>query len=565
MAGAGTASLRSSIFWTLSIRFMGVVLLALHSDAHTSKIFDVKLVVLNAPRLGRQLVGNVSYHARKPSNTGEFVLYSLVFGPNAIKPGPELQTGTRVYLIVDLDLSGFIPDAANQGAAGASGTLYVTSWVLNSDGVSNDPLNPNSNVYYTGFRPLMLSTAVWVVNEVCGTSVEGTLTVEDVSGILFGPPPGAALRSPGPLDQHRPLLGLNRLLYECSYGNIILKRSNTIILSLSLPCGGTRPNNATWNSTSGACGDNELLGWMEYAVSNTPQVLGIDPSQFRRRVLVLPSASGTGGSLCPSWQQRGSYGCDENQGCDIWVRGERDHLLQWLLAQIGASMLLQPATSSANPSGVNPLVSSGQPTDPSCALGSAEGDYQCFNGPNAFKLLLASPWKQVYDDSNLVVGVKETVTLRPAALSANNLLLVVSKRKPSPSTAPRPLYGQYRAPVGGDAGLPAAVAGRLVLHSVNVDSPPLGLEPGTPTVLLAALDVGQSYRFQPAKVLVRFKSWTPPDKKDVGGVTGGSATVSICRYDGLSETGKCQDGIDNDCDGLTDEDDPDCQTKDKAS
>ncbi|GLI66741.1 hypothetical protein VaNZ11_010689 [Volvox africanus] len=573
MAGPGTASLRSCSPCTLCIELMILVLLALNSDARILETFRAKLVVLNAPRHGRQLVGDVSYHARTRSSTGELVLYSLVFGPDAFKPGPELKTGVLVQLTVDLDLSGIVPDAANQGAAfaGVPGTLYVTSWVEESYGGTTDPLNPVSNVYYTGSKPLLLSAAVWVVNEVCGTRVERALTVEDVSAVLFGPPAGAALRSPGLPDQHFPLLGLNRLLYECSYGNFILKRSSTVVLSLALPCSGARPNGASWSSSpgsegvTGACGNNELWGWMEYAVSITRQVRDIDTSQFRRRVLVLPPVGGSGGSLCPSWQQRGSYGCDEDHGCDIWIRGERDHLLQWLVAQIGASMLLQPATSSANPSGLNPLVNSGQPTDPSCALGAAEGTYQCFNGPNAFKLLLSNPWVQIDSKSGLGVGDTKVVTLPPAALSADHLLLVLLNRKTPSSAAPHPLYVQYREPVGGDAGLPATTAGRLVLHSVNTTTTPVGLTGAPPTVFLAAMGVGQSYRYQPANVLIRFTHRTFPVAEDVGGVTGGSATVAVCRYQGFSETGgECEDGLDNDCDGLVDVDDPDCQVVDEV-
>ncbi|GIL60942.1 hypothetical protein Vafri_15771 [Volvox africanus] len=568
MAGVGTASLRSSRSCTLCIKLMVLLLLALHSDARGPETFEAKLVVLNAPRHGQHFVGNVSYHARKRSATGEIVLYSLVFGPNAFKPEPDLQTGDLVQLTVDMDLSGVVPDAADQGAAfaGVPGTLYVIFWTKLSYGGAADPLNPVSNVYYTGFKPLLLSTAVWVVNEVCGTRVEGALTVEDVSAVLFGPPPGAALRSPGPPDQHFPLLGLNRLLYECSYGNIILKQSKTIVLSLSLPCSGERPNGASWSSSpgsegvGGACGNNEIWGWVEYAISSTRQAWGIDTSQFRRRVLVLPPTGASGGSLCPSWQQRGSYGCDEDHGCDMWIRGERDHLLQWLVTQIGASMLLQPATSSANPAGLNPLVTSGQPTDPSCALGSAAGTFQCFNGPNAFKLLLSDPSERIDNrSSDFGVGMIKEVKLSPAALTADHLLLVVPNWKTSSSAAPRPLYVQYRGPVGGDAGLSAAIAGRLVLHSVNTTMPPVGRTAAPPTVFLAAVDVGQSYRFQPANVLLRFKQRTLPTAEDVGGVTGGSATVALCRYHGMSETGgECVDGIDNDCDGLVDGDDPDC-------
>lgn len=37
-----------------------------------------------------------------------------------------------------------------------------------------------------------------------------------------------------------------------------------------------------------------------------------------------------------------------------------------------------------------------------------------------------------------------------------------------------------------------------------------------------------------------------------------TAEVELCRHQASSEVGRCNDGLDNDCDGLPDELDPDC-------
>ncbi|GLC58685.1 hypothetical protein PLESTB_001388000 [Pleodorina starrii] len=535
----------------------------------------------------------------------EWVVYSLVFGPNAAKPGAELKTGDAVQLVVDLDQSGFVPGAATPGAAfaGAPGSLYVWSW---SGLPPTGPTDPSSGsaVYYSGgLTPLRLSAVVWVVTGVCGREVEGGLTAQDVSEALFGPPAGAALRSPGPPAKHYPAMPLSRLLHDCSYGNITLKRSSTLVLNLSLPCGGMRPNGAVWNATrgsapttgiTGACGHNELWGWMEYALQNARQVLGVDTSAFRRRILVLPPAptsTSTGGSgsgdgsgawLCPAWQQRGSFGCDEALGCDMWIQGglrssRPQQLLQRLMTQLGSSLVLQPAAVSTRPTGASPLLTTRAPSDPTCPMGSeaqeaedgeGQGSFKCFNGPNAHKLRLAQTALRLDAGSNLWEGSTRVVRLPPAALSPTNLLLVLPNWLPTSAATVRPLYGQYRAPVGGDAGLftspsssSSSAPGRLVLHSVDSSVPPLGSEagPAVGSVLLAALSPGESYRFEPGKVLVRFQSVAPPAAEDAGGVTGGSATVSVCRYSVVSEAGyDCYDGIDNDCNGLVDFADPAC-------
>ncbi|EFJ45818.1 hypothetical protein VOLCADRAFT_105831 [Volvox carteri f. nagariensis] len=526
MAGNPSAWLPKSLLGRiLCIKLIGIWVLTLPLDAISIDQFQAKLVVLNAPRYGQQLVGSTSYHVRKYSN-GEWVLYSLVFGPNVVPPGPELKTGDAVELIVDLDKSGFVASTSNPSAVfgGPPGTLYVWSWSGVPDSNIDYPLYPSSSVYYTGdtANPLRLSMAVWVITSVCGSPVASPMTAQRVSEVLFGAPAGAALRPPAAKNPVAPPLALNRLLSECSYGNIALKRSNTLVLNLSLPCSGTRPNGAKWDASpgsagiSGACGMDELFGWMEYAVQFTRQTRpGFDPSAYSRRVLVLPPADspipGYGGALCPDWQQRGSFGCDETEGCDIWIRGDSSpssssgRLLQRFSTQLGSSMLLQPAetsssiTSTALTTLTASTATSQQPTDPTCPLGSTDaGAYSCFNGPNAYKLYLAEPVHR---------------------FDVNNIGLL------------------------------------------NATQPPQGLEPAPPSVLLAALSPGESYWFDPAKIVVRFQSLAPPPEEDAAGLTGGEALLELCRYTARTEAdgmGGCFDGMDNDCDGLVDYEDEDC-------
>ncbi|KXZ46312.1 hypothetical protein GPECTOR_45g182 [Gonium pectorale] len=252
----------------------------------------------------------------------------------------------------------------------------------------------------------------------------------EVTEALFGPEPGAGLRPPAPARDaarpRRPTTTLERFWDECSYGVVQMKRRDSLVLGLTLPCGGLRANGATWSAGGGgaggagggnggaggggSCGDDELWGFMEYAVNHTTQVLGLDLSPYLRRVLLLPPATragsgaaaaasstagggnGTsvsagggngasaGGPLCRGWQQRGSLGCDGGRGCDIWIQeADPSRLLQAAITQLGASMGLRHAAAQeaaaeagagAEAGAASSSSGSWPPTDPSCPMGA---------------------------------------------------------------------------------------------------------------------------------------------------------------------------------------------------
>ncbi|PNH05434.1 hypothetical protein TSOC_008315 [Tetrabaena socialis] len=88
----------------------------------------------------------------------------------------------------------------------------------------------------------------------------------------------------------------------------------------------------------------------------------------------------------------------------------------------------------------------------------------------------------------------------------------------------------------------------------------LRFAPGQP--LPDDLVTGEAFLFEAGRLFIRYTELVPPPASDDGGVSGGSASVSLCRYlvtaEGDAEAG-CSNGVDDDCDGLTDEEDPDCQ------
>ncbi|KAG2487502.1 hypothetical protein HYH03_013920 [Edaphochlamys debaryana] len=527
-----------------------------------------RLVVLNEPRFSNSIIAPASYLLWLfDSQAFDFVLYTLRLAPG-LPPPEDYLTGETIDLFINATLSGPYPGSLGP-SLGPAGTLYVVDYSRTTISIVPPP-DPS---------PLPLPTVVWVATSVCGRGESGYLGQEDVALTFFGPPPGSAT-SPAPAGRLPPMT-LERLLGSCTFGGIQIHRSNTLIMNVTLPCSGTLKNGARWNATGGQCGTNELFGWMEAAAAAT-RATGLDPAVYPRRMLLLPRAAPP---LCRSWQQRGTYGCDSRLGCDMWLRADRNRLLEWALTQLGSSLGLRPAT--APPSGVagegvqppptaTPAAladtASWPPSDPYCAMGAAQGGYRCFNGPNSFKLGVASPVRTLTSE-NLSFGATYQVTL-PASTATPVSLLVLETSRPGPVpspgvTPPRPgpvLFAQYRTDDGGDAGLARGTEGRVSLHLSNVSLTWQAgdrLSAGPRSRLLASLAPGQQYRYAASRIAITFVGLgsAPAPGSDPGGVAPPPARVTACVFFSDNEAdgdNGCFDGVDNDCDGLIDNQDPDC-------
>ncbi|KAG2424796.1 hypothetical protein HXX76_014220 [Chlamydomonas incerta] len=546
-----------------------------------------RLLALNEPRKADKLVGAPTFAFFYPEDTFVYQIKWKGVAP----PDSYFKSGDAVQLTVDLDASGPVPNPGpiNEEAAGPPGLLVVTAWLPLVFGIpAAEPL---------GQSPLR--AAVWVVTSVCGQPVEGGMSVQEVEEVLFGPPPGAATAtSTNTTSRTRaaslPRISLSRLLDTCSagvlaanvpdiFGNAItppagggaISRAGSIVKALELPCAGYSGTGAAWSAAPDSpCGGNELWGWMEYARDNTPELADLDgtgmPPRYLRRLLVLPVPT-PAWPVCRAWQQRGSLGCDAVAGCPMWVKGDRGKLLEWAATQFGASLTLRPAaaalTAAARP------AAGGDPSDP---LGSPEGGYRCFNAPHAYKLGFASAVRTFDAASRGYIESNPTQVLLPASTTNPvNTLLINPNWPPFPPPAVPParppplLYAQYRSRLDGDAGLAASVRERVLLHTLNasldVGSGALGTQqPSPPPVLVAALQPGQLYRYTAGGVVVKFEALQPPadgGASDPAGVVGGVARVTVCGYRVAVESaaeGGCSNGIDDDCDGLVDEADPDC-------
>lgn len=86
---------------------------------------------------------------------------------------------------------------------------------------------------------------------------------QDVRTAYFGSSGGGlrgASRSPSSS------ITLEWLWERCAYNAITFKAAHNLVVSVSLPCAGTRDNGAPFNGAA-ACGVNELLGWSEAATA----------------------------------------------------------------------------------------------------------------------------------------------------------------------------------------------------------------------------------------------------------------------------------------------------------
>ncbi|PNW83274.1 hypothetical protein CHLRE_05g232600v5 [Chlamydomonas reinhardtii] len=542
--------------------------------------FEGRLLVLNEPRKADKLVASPTFAFYYPD---DYFVYQIKW-QGVAPPDAFYKTGDAIRLVVDLDASGTIPNPNENPSAGPPGLLVVIAWEPMVFGTpASEPL---------GQSPLR--AAVWVVTSVCGRPVQGGMSVQEVEEIIFGPPPGAAGTSTSTRATALPRTSLSRLLDTCSAGVLAasvydifsggvpapagggaISRAGSIVKALELPCEGYSGTGAAWSARpNSACGWNELWGWLEYARDSTPELGQFGTSdfpRFLRQLLVLPPPTGSGWPVCKAWQQRGSLGCDAGAGCAMWVKADRANLLEWAATQFGASLTLRPAAAGLV-AGQRP-VAGGDPSDP---LGSPEGGYRCFNAPHAYKLGFASAVSTFDATNRAFIESNPTQVLLPASTTNPVNTLVVNPTWPPfpPPAGPPPpqppvLYGQYRSRLDGDAGLAPSVRERLLLHTLNatldVSSGALGTQQPSPSpVLVAALQPGQLYRYTAGRVVVKFEGLQPPvngGASDPAGVVGGVARVTVCGYRFTVESGVeggCYNGLDDDCDGLVDDQDPDC-------
>lgn len=352
----------------------------------------------------------------------------------------------------------------------------------------------------------------------------------------------------------------------CTNNKVSFTKDNNLIIGpIPMPCSGTFTRNTiTYKYDIGQkCGYTELyaLGVVAnaYTAMNYPDVNANLP-YFKRKIYLIP------GMKCP-WSGLGSMEC--RTGCSIHALGLDIgvifHEMMHTLGLRHASRIY----SKGNYGEYDDV------TDVMGTGGSSTNNDVCFNSAWSYK----AGWASAIDtiDFNTMSPMKDMpYTLPSMHLSSNNVVRVVINGSNTP--LPRVIYVSLRSrgnktPIGTcdrDNGLKVPMTKKVYVHELISGSE---LPAASNSVLHAVLDIKNStvkLGAEPFKISPIFSLKVSNDYlvirvlsiQSIAGVQApveaSFAQIAICRTDVLKES-NCNDGIDNDCDGLVDMKDPDCK------
>ncbi|GIL84207.1 hypothetical protein Vretifemale_12896, partial [Volvox reticuliferus] len=338
----------------------------------------------------------------------------------------------------------------------------------------------------------------------------------------------------------------------CSYGQVTLLPKNVKVVGpVQIPCTGnlltTRYFNSGSNFSSNSCNHDNLLKWQlwldTFAAAN--QRLGINPSDYHHQVMLLPKSlslktEGCGGFSGLATRGPSSY---EKTAINSWGRGliwwsgDSVDRLEILLHEIGHTY----GMAHGNIPGGCELRDQ---CDHTCTMGAYGGQgIRCLNAAHNWQIGWGRPFLELSNES-LPYG-KPTAPIRiPLQLSAKNSSVVVTG-------AGMPVNQRLFLSVRMNDypyDLPYSFAGdtpHLLMHTYNGTV----LSSYVATIHVGDLSVDSVWRDPDSDLVVRFDSW---DKKT------NAASVRICRRSSRQQEVNCKNGLDDDCDFLTDIEDPDC-------
>eukprot|EP00198_Chlamydomonas_reinhardtii_P013979 XP_001703316.1 predicted protein [Chlamydomonas reinhardtii] len=251
----------------------------------------------------------------------------------------------------------------------------------------------------------------------------------------------------------------------------------------------------------------------------------------------------------------------------------RSHLINSGYISPGASRLVcddGPGDGSSSSSNCRTQLL-GDPSDP---MGAAEpvnaaGGVVCPAAPQSYTSGWARPLRQLQaDDVQLGLGFTEYEVPSMHTAEANFLRVSIDQAGVGSAAGnrlwpERAVFLSYRVasqtPGGYDSGLPANLSGRVWVHEYNQTANGLPVDPNAPPVLLASLEVEGA-------ALVLPNAFGAGDSLHIRFVrrSDTAAAVGLCRttvrVEGSPDNLEtCFNGYDDDCDGLVDDMDPDCQ------
>ncbi|PNH07942.1 Autolysin [Tetrabaena socialis] len=375
--------------------------------------------------------------------------------------------------------------------------------------------------------PPLRPTFLVYITTLCNSAGEAAASVEDVQN-LFNNNGGKSVAS----------------YYDtCSSGQVTVDPSQLKVVGpIRIPCSGSVPGVGSFVSTS--CDNDNMINWHSY-LDVQARAQGIVPTDYNHKIMILPRGFPNGISGCGASVGSSSVGpwlrtlsAKNNWGTGlVWINGDSFAAgdIEILFHEMGHNMMMAHANIPGN------CGSDGNDQcDNTCPMGAAGGQgIRCLNAAHAWQL----GWGQLsreFVDADMGYGAAQPVQL-PAQLSN-------SQRAVSVTLGSQPRFfiaARINAPPY-DLPFTKALNDKpfVLVHSYT----------GTPanqyqrTFLLATLAPGDRYTDAASGLVVAFTAWSD----------GAGASATLCRRRGSREQ-VCGDGMDDDCDGLDDASDPDCQ------
>ncbi|GIL55693.1 hypothetical protein Vafri_11229 [Volvox africanus] len=335
----------------------------------------------------------------------------------------------------------------------------------------------------------------------------------------------------------------------CSYGKVNLEPSRVVILeNLTIPCTGelkdlpfTFPSGNQFDTRG--CGVDNMVKW-HYYLDSIASEQHVVPTDFNHKVLLLPEGftatkpncnSFMGSASAGPWMRNVSGINSYGTGL-IWWSEEMISDLEGMFHEVGHNLGMAHANI---PGGCD----DSDQCDHTCPMGAPGNQgIRCLNAPHLWQLGWGQPFRQL-TDTNLPIGTKKVLTIPPQLTTSKSFVMVDLNTMPGSmklyvavriNTQPYDL--PYTAELNGNA--------FLTVHSSNGTK----AQQYSRTVLLADIQIGDTYVDRISGLVVSYR------KRDD---TNGGVVATFCRQAAATEE-ICGDGLDDDCDGLADAIDPDC-------
>ena len=419
-----------------------------------------------------------------------------------------------------------------------------------------------------------LSTIFYLVEFECGLGGGPVASIEDFSAFLFNES-----------DSMSDYVGY------CSLGKASFVPRNTLVVKMVLPCKGT--SQATGNPFDATLCDSSNIVEMAYLADWTAAQQKIKHMSYVHHVLIYPeglnswATTPSGDPIGCSWAGKSVVGMAQGTWSYIWISGdfwkqqqlylhEMGH--NWDLGHAGAFNPTPPPSFDASQVSLanTQWIDHGDWSD---AMGYCCSK-RCFNAPHNWQLgwSLAAT---TLDSASLPFGQPQTQLLQSQAIATESFIAVVADWLPynlssnNKTSSLHTFFLSFRPKNDrNDVTVDGFNNGILVhiydgkLQNRAMDSTFIGMVPSTSTFTIHLGEETSTEALLSSRSQASISDWMYHSGLVVTYLDSPNSTshalISICRRDPRALTKPentlemCSDGLDNDCNGLTDDLDPAC-------